>query len=207
MKYLCTLFASRRKSVATAVLGLMLASPLFAHHSFAVFFDDARTISVTGTVVEFRFLNPHGVIRLDVVDKAGNKQVWKAETNSPIHPRATRLDQGQHQGRRGPHHRRLAIQGWRQLSAHAQCEACRWQSRWSACAGNGWGTEVKRLRVLLAGLAASLSVQAAPPDLSGFWNPMQQIEPDPVLSKLVPAGTAVMRDTGAAEFPLMESVA
>ncbi len=34
-------------------------------------------------MVEFRFLNPHGVIRLDVVDKAGVKQVWKAETNSP----------------------------------------------------------------------------------------------------------------------------
>jgi hypothetical protein len=56
---------------------------VLAHHSFAVFFDDSRTVSVTGTVVEFRFLNPHGVIRLDVVDGAGNKQVWKAETNSP----------------------------------------------------------------------------------------------------------------------------
>lgn len=58
--------------------------------------------------------------------------------------------------------------------------------------------------MFVAGLVASLAAQAAPPDLSGFWNPMQQIEPDPVLSKLVPAGTAVMRDTGAAEFGLME---
>jgi hypothetical protein len=63
---------------------------------------------------------------------------------------------------------------------------------------------MKRLTTFLVVLGASLAVQAAPPDLSGFWNPMQQIDPDPVLSKLVPAGTAVMRDTGAAEFGLME---
>jgi hypothetical protein len=82
MQQVKTLFASRRSTVF-AVLGLLLALPALAHHSFAVFFDDSKTVSVTGTVVEFRFLNPHGVIRLDVVDKAGVKQVWKAETNSP----------------------------------------------------------------------------------------------------------------------------
>ncbi len=53
-------------------------------------------------------------------------------------------------------------------------------------------------------MGVAMTVQAAQPDLSGFWNPMQQIEPDPVLSKFVPAGTAVMRDTGAAEFGTME---
>ncbi|MEO8315376.1 MAG: DUF6152 family protein [Pseudomonadota bacterium] len=83
MKYLTTLFASRRSAVLPAVAGLLLASQVLAHHSFAVFFDDSKTVSVTGTVADFRFLNPHGVIRLDVVDKAGTKQVWKAETNSP----------------------------------------------------------------------------------------------------------------------------
>src|SRR6187401_172448 len=83
MKCLNTLFASRRRAAMAAALGLLLASQVLAHHSFAVFFDDSKTVSVTGTVVEFRFLNPHGVIRMDVVDKAGGKQVWKAETNSP----------------------------------------------------------------------------------------------------------------------------
>ncbi len=66
-----------------ALFGLLLAQSVPAHHSFAVFFDADRTVSVTGTVAEFQFRNPHGVIRLDVVDKAGVKQVWKAETNSP----------------------------------------------------------------------------------------------------------------------------
>lgn len=83
MKHLNTLFASRRKAMLPALLGLLLASQVLAHHSFAVFFDDSTTVTITGTVVEFRFLNPHGVIRLDVIDKNGAKQVWKAETNSP----------------------------------------------------------------------------------------------------------------------------
>ena len=63
---------------------------------------------------------------------------------------------------------------------------------------------MKRSRLLAISFCLPLAALAAPPDLSGFWNPMQQLEPDPVLSKLVPAGTAVMRDTGAAEFGLME---
>lgn len=83
MKHLTTLFASRRKALLPAAVGLLLVSQAFAHHSFAVFFDDTKVVTVTGTVVEFRFLNPHGVIRLDVIDKSGAKQVWKAETNSP----------------------------------------------------------------------------------------------------------------------------
>lgn len=83
MKRPDALFASRRVTAVSAVLGLLLASQVLAHHSFAVFFDDSRTVSITGTAVEFRFFNPHGVIRLDVVDKTGARQVWKAETNSP----------------------------------------------------------------------------------------------------------------------------
>lgn len=77
-----TMHRSRSKT-AVALLAILLGVPAAAHHSFAVFFDESKTVSITGTVVEFRFLNPHGVIRMDVVDSAGNKQVWKAETNSP----------------------------------------------------------------------------------------------------------------------------
>jgi Family of unknown function (DUF6152) len=54
-----------------------------AHHSFAVFFDADRTVSVRGTVVDFQFRNPHGLIRIKTTDKDGKESVWKAETNSP----------------------------------------------------------------------------------------------------------------------------
>ncbi|MEO8315377.1 MAG: hypothetical protein ABI645_11335, partial [Pseudomonadota bacterium] len=63
---------------------------------------------------------------------------------------------------------------------------------------------MKRLPVMVAVLGLSLGAQSAQPDFSGFWNPGQQIEPDPVLSKFVPAGTVFMRDTGAPEFGPME---
>lgn len=54
-----------------------------AHHSFAVFFQTDKIIAVTGTVTEFRFSNPHGLIRLEVAAKDGTTAVWTAETNSP----------------------------------------------------------------------------------------------------------------------------
>jgi hypothetical protein len=68
---------------AGALLLLCAPSALLAHHSFAVFFDETRTVTVTGKVEEFQFRNPHGMIRMVVTDKDGKQQVWKAETNSP----------------------------------------------------------------------------------------------------------------------------
>ena len=62
---------------------LLAAMPVVAHHSFAVFFDDSRQVKVTGTVQEFQFRNPHGVIKFIVTDPAGAQATWKAETNSP----------------------------------------------------------------------------------------------------------------------------
>jgi Family of unknown function (DUF6152) len=68
----------------TALLGALACAPASAHHSFAVFFDsEDGVMSVRGMVTEFNFRNPHGVIRLNVKDKSGAVQEWKAETNSP----------------------------------------------------------------------------------------------------------------------------
>ena len=74
---------SRRFSKWCAMLLLMAAMPVLAHHSFAVFFDDARSVTVTGTVQEFQFRNPHGLIRITVRKPDGSEETWKAETNSP----------------------------------------------------------------------------------------------------------------------------
>jgi Family of unknown function (DUF6152) len=51
--------------------------------SFAVFFDADRVVTLRGTVLDFQFRNPHGVIRLQVTDADGTARIWKAETNSP----------------------------------------------------------------------------------------------------------------------------
>jgi hypothetical protein len=54
-----------------------------AHHSFAVFFDPSKDISITGKVTAFRFTNPHGLVVLDVTDAQGHVREWRAETNAP----------------------------------------------------------------------------------------------------------------------------
>jgi hypothetical protein len=67
-----------------AMLSSMFCASAVAHHSFAVFFDnDKGVVSVRGTVTEFNFKNPHGIIRVNVKGKDGAIEVWKAETNSP----------------------------------------------------------------------------------------------------------------------------
>jgi DNA/RNA endonuclease YhcR with UshA esterase domain len=68
---------------ATAVL---IASPMVsqAHHSFAVYFDSSKDVTIKGKVTAFRFTNPHGIIVIDVVDAQGRVQEWRAETNAPV---------------------------------------------------------------------------------------------------------------------------
>jgi hypothetical protein len=39
------------------------------------------------------------------------------------------------------------------------------------------------------------------PDLSGFWNISVKIQKDKAMMDLIPKGTAILEDTGAAEFP------
>lgn len=55
-----------------------------AHHSFAVYFDQADEMTVQGRVTAFRFTNPHGTIALEVTDARGQVQQWRAETNAPV---------------------------------------------------------------------------------------------------------------------------
>jgi len=65
-----------------ALAALIGGSAVSAHHSFAVFFDDTKTIEITGNVTDFRFSNPHAIISLEVKNKAGMVEEWKAETNA-----------------------------------------------------------------------------------------------------------------------------
>ena len=60
------------------------ASSVHAHHSFAVYFDSSKNVTITGTVTSFRFTNPHGTIALDVTDAQGRVTHWRAETNAPV---------------------------------------------------------------------------------------------------------------------------
>ena len=53
---------------------LLLATPLAAHHSFAIF-DHSQTYTLKGTVLTFQWTNPHGYMELDLSEGQGPKDV------------------------------------------------------------------------------------------------------------------------------------
>lgn len=62
---------------------VLAAGSAYAHHSAPVFYKIDERMTVSGTVTEFRFTNPHAILKLDVVAENGEKQQWTAETTSP----------------------------------------------------------------------------------------------------------------------------
>jgi hypothetical protein len=67
----------------TIVAGFALTTPATAHHSFAMF-DADKTVTMTGTVKEFEWTNPHSWLRMMVVDQTTGQPVqWLLEMGSP----------------------------------------------------------------------------------------------------------------------------
>jgi len=53
-----------------------------AHHSFAMF-DTSNRVTLTGTVTQFQWTNPHAYIEIDVPDGTGPAKHWTVELGSP----------------------------------------------------------------------------------------------------------------------------
>lgn len=58
-----------------------MAAPAFAHHSAAMF-DQAKTVTITGAVKEFKWLNPHASIEV-ISMEGGQQKVWAIECSTP----------------------------------------------------------------------------------------------------------------------------
>ncbi|HVO45673.1 MAG TPA: DUF6152 family protein [Steroidobacteraceae bacterium] len=70
-------------AVMLVLAAVLFASPIAsAHHSFAMF-DFNNTVTITGTVKEFRWTNPHVILLVNVPQKAGDPEVWSMELTSP----------------------------------------------------------------------------------------------------------------------------
>ncbi len=65
-----------------AVWVLLVAGSAFAHHS-PVMFDRSKKQTITGTVKEFVWTNPHASIQIEVTNAQGGTEVWGVEMNSP----------------------------------------------------------------------------------------------------------------------------
>jgi len=69
------------RRLSFGVIGaLVAASPLLAHHEWPI--DGTKTITVQGTVTEFRWANPHVMIALDV-QANGTIEKWTVGASSP----------------------------------------------------------------------------------------------------------------------------
>ena len=70
-----------------AILAALIAisgTPALAHHSFTMF-DQSKTVTLRGTVKDFRWTNPHVFIQLLVKNDQGNEEEWSIEMTSPEH--------------------------------------------------------------------------------------------------------------------------
>jgi hypothetical protein len=68
--------------LGTALALLIACGPLSAHHGSSNY-DMSKSVSVTGTVTEFSFINPHSAIHLEAKDDKGNIEQWLIEADSP----------------------------------------------------------------------------------------------------------------------------
>lgn len=67
------------RALTLVVPALAMAASASAHHSFAPVYDAQRTVTVQGVVTEFRFINPHSMMAIDVSDAAGMVVTWTVE--------------------------------------------------------------------------------------------------------------------------------
>jgi hypothetical protein len=71
-------------SIAGALLlaALLAAAPASAHHGAALY-EPEKTIDVSGTVVEFQFVNPHVLVYVEAKGPDGKLVKWGGELTSP----------------------------------------------------------------------------------------------------------------------------
>jgi hypothetical protein len=60
---------------------LAYASTVAAHHSIAAVYDRNARTSLTGVVSEFRLVNPHAFLMMDV-ERDGRAETWKLELDN-----------------------------------------------------------------------------------------------------------------------------
>ena len=81
---------------ALIAAGLLLAASgsLFAHHNTRSRYDQAHPITLSGTVIQFRMINPHAKLEFEVKDEQGTAVIWTVEAGpaSGMYRRGWRVD-------------------------------------------------------------------------------------------------------------------
>jgi len=71
-------------ALAPALAVAVPAGQAQAHHSFAMF-DQSKEVTVTGTVRQFQWTNPHSYIQLMAKDASGKDVEWSMEMGAPMY--------------------------------------------------------------------------------------------------------------------------
>jgi hypothetical protein len=66
-----------------AVLLLLVAVPIFAHHG-AASYDISKMTTLKGTITDIKWMNPHVVIDIEVNTSAGQSEKYIVESVSPL---------------------------------------------------------------------------------------------------------------------------
>ncbi len=67
---------------ALGVAALAVSTPGYVHHSGAMF-DRTKTVTISGTITEFNWTNPHSSFKVDVPNAGGQVETWAIEMNGP----------------------------------------------------------------------------------------------------------------------------
>src|SRR5438093_4605783 len=65
--------------ISTFICALVLAMPVWAHHSVQSQFDIHKTVSISGTVAKIEWINPHSYLTVNVKGTDGKVQKWAFE--------------------------------------------------------------------------------------------------------------------------------
>src|ERR1700741_2106649 len=75
-----------RKVFPTSLIvgaALLFSTVVLAHHGSGISYNMSKTITLSGTVTEFVWSNPHCQVFFDVKDDKGNVVNWGGELGSP----------------------------------------------------------------------------------------------------------------------------
>src|SRR2546427_10931975 len=66
------------------MIAFCAATSAYAHHS-AAGIDQTKTVTVEGTLKQFKWANPHSWIEMEVQNTAGATEFWNLEMNPPAY--------------------------------------------------------------------------------------------------------------------------
>jgi len=67
---------------AAGLILLAAGAPMLAHHGTAAF-DTTATVTVTGTITEFLYVNPHAQVLFEGKTEKGEMGKWQGELTAP----------------------------------------------------------------------------------------------------------------------------